>query len=205
MENQKLMNNVEKWQKLDECGGLRVKRITPVGKKKVYDITVADCAHYILENGVVTHNTGIYYSADIIFIVGRQQEKDGTEVSGFNFIINVEKSRFVREKSKIPVQVLHESGISKWSGMLDIGVESGFVVKPKVGWYSRVNDDGEVEEKLWRAAQTECMEFWKPILASQKFTDKISSMYKVGNSEILTDDQIDAEMEKVEDGEEETI
>jgi hypothetical protein len=38
---------------------------------------------------------------DNIFILGHQQEKDGTEIVGYNFIINVEKSRYVKEKSKI--------------------------------------------------------------------------------------------------------
>ena len=54
---------------------------------------------------VVSGGTGIYYSADNIFIIGRRQQKTGTEVTGYEFVINVEKSRFVREKSKIPVEV----------------------------------------------------------------------------------------------------
>ena len=54
---------------------------------------------------IVGGGTGSYYSADNIFILGRQQEKDGTELTGYNFIINVEKSRYVKEKSKIPVSV----------------------------------------------------------------------------------------------------
>jgi RecA/RadA recombinase len=52
---------------------------------------------------IVGGGTGSYYSADNIFILGRQQEKEGTEIVGYNFIINVEKSRYVKEKSKIPV------------------------------------------------------------------------------------------------------
>ena len=43
---------------------------------------------------IVSGGTGLYYSADNIFIIGRQQEKEGTEVIGYNFIVNVEKSRF---------------------------------------------------------------------------------------------------------------
>ena len=35
---------------------------------------------------VVGGGTGSYYSADNIFILGRQQEKEGTEVVGYNFI-----------------------------------------------------------------------------------------------------------------------
>ena len=73
---------------------------------------------------VVSGGTGVYYSADNIFIIGRQQEKEGKEVVGYNFIINVEKSRFVREKSRIPIEVTWEGGISKWSGLLDMALES---------------------------------------------------------------------------------
>ena len=39
---------------------------------------------------VVSGGTGVYYSADNIFIIGRQQEKQGKDVVGYNFIINVE-------------------------------------------------------------------------------------------------------------------
>ena len=46
---------------------------------------------------IVSGGTGVYYSADNIYIIGRQQEKDGTELTGYNFIINVEKSRHVRD------------------------------------------------------------------------------------------------------------
>ena len=68
---------------------MKITSIEKVGKKRVFDITVADNHQYVLENGVITHNTGIYLSADNIFILGRQQEKDGTELTGYNFIINV--------------------------------------------------------------------------------------------------------------------
>jgi len=54
---------------------------------------------------IVGGGTGSYYSADNIYILGRQQEKDGQDLVGYNFIINVEKSRYVREKARIPVTV----------------------------------------------------------------------------------------------------
>ena len=76
---------------------------------------------------IVGGGTGSYYSADTIWILGRQQDKDGTEIVGYNFIINVEKSRYVREKSKIPVTVSFDGGINKWSGLLDIALEGNFV------------------------------------------------------------------------------
>lgn len=72
---------------------------------------------------IVGGGTGIYYSADTIWILGRQQDKDGTEIAGYHFIINVEKSRYVKEKSKIPITVSYEGGINRWSGLLDLALD----------------------------------------------------------------------------------
>jgi RecA/RadA recombinase len=92
------------------------------------DIPMVVVNHTYMEIGmfpkaIVGGGTGSYYSADNIFILGHQQEKDGTEIVGYNFIINVEKSRYVKEKSKIHVTVSFDGGISKWSGLLDIPSE----------------------------------------------------------------------------------
>jgi RecA/RadA recombinase len=135
---------------------------------------------------IVSGGTGIYYSADNIFIIGRQQEKDGTEVVGYNFIVNVEKSRFVREKSKIPVEVTFEGGISTWSGLLDVAMEGKFVVKPSNGWYSKVDQaTGEVEEKKYRVKDTYTKDFWMPILQTKAFRDYIEGRYKVASIDMV--------------------
>ena len=105
----------------------------------------------LFPKAVVSGGTGIYYSSDNIWIIGRQQEKKGTEITGYNFVINVEKSRFVREKSKIPISVTWEGGIESYSGLLDVAIEGGYVVKPQNGWYSKVDQStGEVEDKKVR-------------------------------------------------------
>jgi RecA/RadA recombinase len=149
---------------------------------------------------VVGGGTGSYYAADNIFILGRQQEKEGTEVVGYNFIINVEKSRYVREKSKIPVTVRHDGGISRWSGLLDMALESGHVIKPSNGWYSRVNKDtGEVEDQKFRAAQCDTKEFWLPILQSSSFQGWVKTTYQVANGAILSDEDITKEYADVEE------
>ena len=135
---------------------------------------------------IVGGGTGSYYSADNIFILGRQQEKEGTEVVGYNFIINVEKSRYVKEKSKIPITVSFDGGISKWSGLLDIALESGHVTKPSNGWYSKVNQDtGEVEDKKYRLKETDTKDFWLPLLKQKSFRDYVENRYRVASGEIL--------------------
>lgn len=136
---------------------------------------------------IVGGGTGSYYSADNIFIIGRQQEKEGKEIIGYDFIINVEKSRYVKEKSKIPVTVSYDGGISRWSGLLDIALESGHVIKPSNGWYSKVSvETGEVEEKKYRFNDTETKEFWGTILSQKSFKDFVEKRYRVAASDILS-------------------
>tara|TARA_B100002019_G_scaffold61198_1_gene52430 strand:- start:12352 stop:13428 length:1077 start_codon:yes stop_codon:yes gene_type:complete len=152
---------------------------------------------------VVSGGTGIYYSADNIFIIGRRQQKTGAEVTGYEFVINVEKSRFVREKSKIPVEVSWEAGISKWSGLLDMALESGHVIKPSNGWYQKCNPEtGEVlPEAKVRQKDTYKKEFWLPILKDSTFSNWVQEKYTMGGIEIMgeevSDEDVEAEYEKV--------
>jgi len=138
---------------------------------------------------IVGGGTGSYYSADNIFILGRQQEKDGTEITGYNFIINVEKSRYVREKSKIPVNVSFDGGINKWSGLLDNALESGHVIKPSNGWYSKVDIlTGEVDVKKYREKETNSKEFWSSILEDEAFKAFVANKYSVASGSIMQDE-----------------
>jgi RecA/RadA recombinase len=149
---------------------------------------------------VVSGGTGIYYSADNIYIIGRQQEKEGTEVVGYNFIINVEKSRFVKEKSKIPIEVTWNEGISKWSGLLDLALESGHVIKPKNGWYQKVDmETGEILEKSYRMNDTYNFSFWHPILQDKKFNEFIESKYRAASQNIMQEDTVEDVYEDLEE------
>ena len=144
---------------------------------------------------IVGGGTGSYYSADNIFIIGRQQEKDADGIAGYNFIINVEKSRYVREKAKIPVTVLHKGGISRWSGLVDLATASGHVVKPSNGWYQRVDmTTGEVEEKKWRLKDTESRDFWAPVLGCEKFQKWVEQKYMVSHGDIIQAEDVAEEV-----------
>ena len=169
------------------------------------DIPMIVVNHIYMEQGmfpkaIVSGGTGIYYSAQNIYIVGRQQDKDGTDLIGYNFIINVEKSRYVREKSKIPVTVSFDGGISTWSGLLDMAIESGHVVKPSNSWYSRVNTTtGEVEEKKFRIKDTDTKEFWLPVLGDPTFQEWIKQNYQIANGAIMSDDEVSEVFDGIED------
>lgn len=143
---------------------------------------------------VVSGGTGPVYSANTVIIISKVQDKENGELNGFKFIYNVEKSRYAREKSKIPVEVSFKNGISKYSGLLDFALESGHVVKPSNGWFSRVYTDkktGEIikEEGKYRRANTNTVDFWKPILSDPTFNEWIESRYKVANKTLIAEDE----------------
>ena len=130
---------------------------------------------------VVGGGTGIYYSADNIWILGRRQNKTGTEVTGYDFIINVEKSRYVKEKSKIPVSVSWEGGIERFSGLLDLALAGNYVAKPSNGWYCRVDrSTGELLDPKKREKETLSEEFWNPIFEETDFKEFVKSYYTIG-------------------------
>jgi RecA/RadA recombinase len=167
----------------------------------IKDISMVVVNHTYKEIGmfpkdIVGGGTGSYYSADNIYIIGRQQEKDGTEVVGYNFIINVEKSRYVKEKSKIPISVSFDGGISKYSGLLDLAIESGHVVKPTNGWYSKVDQaTGEIGDKK-RIADTSTPEFMESILKDPKFKEFIKQKYEIAYGNIMGETPV---LEETED------
>ena len=163
----------------------------------IYDITVDEDHCFKLENGIIAHNsmypsavvsggTGLTYAANDVWIIGRQQDKDGKELTGYNFVINIEKSRTVKEKSKIPISVSFEGGINRWSGMLELALEAGVVAKPKVGWYCRVTEDGEVLGKNYRADQIDNNdEFWTAVLKETKLAEFIKTKYSLANGPMI--------------------
>lgn len=159
----------------------------------IKDISMVVVNHTYKEIGmfpkdIVGGGTGSYYSADNIYIIGRQQDKDDKtkEIQGYDFIINVEKSRYVKEKSKIPITVSFNGGISRWSGLLNIAIESGHIIKPSNGWYSKVkHDTGEVEDKKYREKETDTKEFWSSILNDTSFSDFVIKKYGIAYGNIM--------------------
>ena len=139
---------------------------------------------------IVGGGTGIYYSADNIWILGRQQDKKGTEIQGYHFVINVEKSRYVKEKSKIPITVSWEGGVRKYSGLLDCALAGGYVTKPSNGWYAVVDKEtGEVGPKV-RYDVTNDKSFWDPIFSDTDFKEFLKKQYQIGHQSLVSMDAI---------------
>ena len=176
--------------------------ITPYGGLK--DIPIVVVNHTYKEIGlfpkdIVSGGTGAYYSADTIWIVGRQQDKDKEGLQGYNFIINIEKSRFVKEKSKIPINVSFDKGVQKWAGMFDIAEELGYIESPAKGWYQiSENMVGAAlidHSKLRRSDMEYNDEFWTNMLSNTNLDEQIRDKYSLSNEDMLAP----SEEESIED------
>lgn len=109
---------------------LEIKSIKKVGKKKVFDLEVANHgSNYILENGVISSNSGLIYAADVILTLSKSQEKEGTTHTGVNILCTAFKSRLSKEKTQVRVKLLFASGLEKYSGLLEIAEEAGIFTK----------------------------------------------------------------------------
>lgn len=115
--------------------------------------------------------TGNIYASDTILFVGKQQEKEGKDLIGYNFILKSEKSRYVREQMKIPITVTYAGGIYKYSGIFDLALGLDFITSPSKGWY-------EYKGKKIRRKEIESSdEIMEEIVNDEKFKQLIESEY----------------------------
>lgn len=139
---------------------------------------------------IVSGGTGVMYSADNVWIMGRQQEKDKTnKIAGYNFVINVEKSRFVKEKSKINLTVMHNGGINLYSNLLEIALDGQFIAKPIQGKYQLV--DQETGELVGDAVREKDVgKLLDQVLELDAFDTHARKMYQLGQTQLISTEAI---------------
>jgi hypothetical protein len=97
--------------------------------------------------------------------------------------LKVEKSRYVKEQSKIPISVTWDGGIAPYSGLLDVGLAGGYICSPSSGWYSVVDrTGGDVVHPKVRKSETMEESFWLPIFENTDFRDFVKQKFCVGGS-----------------------
>ena len=170
--------------------------ITPHLNIKDIPMVVVNHTYQTMEmfsKAVVGGGTGLMYSSDDVWIIGRQQEKETSgekKLIGWNFIINIEKSRSVNEKSKIPVTVIKGAGIYKYSAILDLALDSGHITKPANKTYELTSDGTIVKEK-------DIDVILKRLMTDVSFNEYVETKYKLSSSKLVNSD--DEENEILED------
>lgn len=72
---------------------------------------------------VMGGGTSWEYAADTVLFVIKSKLKEADEVTGYNFTLIANKSRYIKDTAKIPITVRFDSSIAKWSGFEDLACE----------------------------------------------------------------------------------
>lgn len=160
----------------------------PLGLK---DLPMVAINHYyetmsMFPEKVIKGGKGGFLASNDIWVVSRSKVKEGSELAGWSFNINIMKSRKVKENARIPIVVTYEGGVDKYSGLLEVARATGHVVDPKKGWYTRTMVDGD---KNWRKANMD-KEFWAPVLGDPSFQKAVKEMYSLSHGPSF-DDHLD--------------
>lgn len=186
---------------------MKVKNVNIIPPCPVYDITVSNRHTFVTNGGAITHNSmypkeimsggkGGMLAANTVFFISKAKHKEGDELDGFRFTLISEKSRFVREQARIPITVSYTHGIDKWSGMIDIAKDLGYL-KNNGAWYYGVNKEGiAVTEKVQRKNMDDA--FWNKLLDAGLDT-AIRQYYRLPEDEVTARLQNDADASKIDE------
>jgi RecA/RadA recombinase len=161
-----------------------------INQKNVYCVMV-NHTYKTLEmfsKDVPTGGTGSIYNSNIIWTISKAKEKESVtsevdgkkktkeELVGYQFTINIYKSRFVKEESKIPIVVTFEGGIDRWSGLLELAEKAEVIIRPTKQSYARA-DKPEITYKAKEIEDND--EFWLALFKETKFNQWIKEEYQL--------------------------
>jgi RecA/RadA recombinase len=97
--------------------------------------------------GVWVINGSIRYSCSQIILITKLKLKDEAtkEALGIRMKCESFKTRFTKPFQTVTIMVPYDTGMDKWSGLFEVALQMGVVVKPSMGWYSIAGED-----KKWR-------------------------------------------------------
>lgn len=147
---------------------LAVKNIPMVGVNHTYE------TQEMYSKQIMSGGKGLEYSSDTIAFVGKRQikEKSDKKPSGYEFVLRLNKSRYVIEGSEFPISVTYAGGINKYSGILDLALDNGFLVQAGA-W---VEYQGTKFRRKELESSSEIME---ELLNNEEFVNAVETKYKI--------------------------
>jgi hypothetical protein len=106
-----------------------------IGVNPVYDMQVENAHHYILENGIISHNSGPLFAASMVISMTPLKMKEdedgvkGSDVLGIRAKCKVVKTRYNKPFESVEVRIPWEGGIDPYSGLFDLFEKQGLLVK----------------------------------------------------------------------------
>lgn len=173
--------------------------ITPHFKSKNINLIVINHTYQTMEmfsKTVLGGGSGNLYATDNLYFLGKQQDRETSgnkEILGYHFIINVDKSRFVKEKAKIPITVRWEGGIQHYSGLFDLALECGFVEQIAKGSYVAMDLSTGIVDKQEKGITEKKMmldvDFWDALIEDERFNKYVEAKYRLPEEPLMVGKQ----------------
>jgi hypothetical protein len=160
------------------------------GTYKVCDLQVPNSNHYLLENKVVTHNSGgggLKYAASTIVYLSKSNYKEGDEVNdkakgreviGVKLTAYMEKSRFTKYGKSIELLLHHDTGLDRYWGLFDLGLKRELIINNGKTYTFPDGQTGTRREIVYNPAK-----FFDPNMAA--FENLCNREFRFGKNEIL--------------------
>lgn len=142
----------------------------------------------------------VVYNPNSILYISKSKERDKDKtLTGHNFDIKIEKSRYVKEGSIIPVYVDFKKGLNKYTGLLELAEKTGDIKKIKVGTtnkYVPVFSDpetGEISDEEFEPLTPQEIEenktFWPEIMYKRTtFKHNIKKLLQLSENNLIQDE-----------------
>jgi hypothetical protein len=114
---------------------IKIKNKKSIGVKPVYDICVPGAHHYLLDSGVVSHNSGFIYASSIVIAMKKlklKEDEDGnktSQVHGIRAACKVMKTRYSKPFESVQIKIPYDTGMDRTSGLLDLFEQRDVVSK----------------------------------------------------------------------------
>lgn len=145
---------------------VKIKSKKSIGVKPVYDICVPGAHHYLLDSGVVSHNSGFIYASSIVVAMKKlklKEDEDGnkvSEVKGIRSACKVMKTRYAKPFEGVQIKIPYDTGMNPHSGLVDLAEKKG-LLKKDGNRLAFVMPDGEIIKyfrKEWEANTANCLD-----------------------------------------------
>lgn len=114
---------------------VKIKSKKNIGIKPVYDISVPNAHHYLLDSGIVSHNSGFIYASSIVVAMDKlklKKDADGnktSQVHGIRAKCKVMKTRYSKPFEQVELEIPYETGLDEFSGFFEYILSKGVIEK----------------------------------------------------------------------------
>ncbi len=161
--------------------------ITPLANERNIPVVLINSFYMTMDmypKRVYAGGKKVFLSCDDVWFITRQPIKDGKVIIGFQFVINVDKSRIIKEGSKFVIEVPFQEdmdidtidiNINRYSGLYDLAKDFGALVS--AGAWIKVMDlaTGELSGNVRQAAIGN--DYYDALLKHQPFIDFVKNKY----------------------------